>query len=119
MLRWNLRIRLPYRVWAHTVYGMKMTMHIDEVLLERVMEKYGLETKTDAVNFALNELDRKARLRAMLEEGLGLTAEELGEAVYEGYDPENLRIGNPTGWTGGESSRVAEPEAGYGTKRPD
>ncbi len=84
---------------------MKMTMHIDEALLARVMDKYGLETKTDAVHFALNELDRKARLQAMLKEGLGLPAEEWKDAVYEDYDPMKLR--------------VAEDPSAYGTPRPD
>lgn len=84
---------------------MKMTMHIDEALLARVMETYDLETKTDAVHFALNELDRKARLRAMLNEGLGLTPEELADSVDPSYDPIALR--------------VAEDPARYGTSRPD
>lgn len=85
--------------------AMKMTMHIDDELLARVMEKYGLETKTDAVHFALNELDRKARLREMMKTGLGLTPEELGDAIYEDYDLESLR--------------VAETPRSYGADRPD
>ena len=93
------------RYGYHTLYGMKMTMHIDEVLLEKVMESYGLETKTDAVHFALNELDRKARLKAMLKEGLGLPAEAWKDAVYEDYDPVALR--------------VAEDPKAYGASRPD
>lgn len=84
---------------------MKMTMHIDEALLERVMASYGLETKTDAVHFALNELDRKARLKGMLKGGLGLSAEDLEDAVSEGYDPVRLR--------------VAEDAVSYGASRPD
>lgn len=84
---------------------MKMTMHIDEALLARVMDRYGLETKTDAVHFALNELDRKARLKAMLKDGLGLSAEDLEDAVYEDYDPLKLR--------------VAEDPKSYGTSRSD
>ncbi|WP_353567892.1 type II toxin-antitoxin system VapB family antitoxin [Haloferula sargassicola] len=83
---------------------MKMTMHIDEALLARVMETYDLETKTDAVHFALNELDRKARLRAMLKEGLGLTPEELKEGVDPNYDPMRMR--------------VAEDITPYGSERP-
>ena len=70
---------------------MKMTMHIDEALLAAVMERYGFETKTDAVHFALNELDRKARLKEVLKAGLGATPEELKAAVYEDYDLESLR----------------------------
>ena len=47
---------------------MKMTMHIDEVVLEEVMVNYDFETKTDAVNFALKELDRLKKLRKMRKE---------------------------------------------------
>jgi len=82
---------LPYPVWAHTVYGMKMTMHIDEALLAAVMERYDFATKTDAVHFALNELDRLARLKEIMEAGLGATPEELKAAVYEDYDLASLR----------------------------
>lgn len=71
---------------------MKMTMHIDEALLERVMAKYELATKTDAVNFALRELDRLARLREALEAGMGMSEEELKESVYEDYDLNSLRV---------------------------
>lgn len=71
---------------------MKMTMHIDEALLKRVMDTYELETKTDAVEYALKELDRRARMKKFLKEGLGLTSEELKDAVYPGYDPDNLKV---------------------------
>ena len=88
---------------------MKMTMHIDEALLKRVMDTYGLETKTDAVEFALKELDRKARLKKFITEGLGLSSKELKEAVYPGYEAERLVPG----------TRVAEEPPPYGTGRPD
>lgn len=84
---------------------MKMTMHIDDRLLASVMDRYGLETKTDAVHFALRELDRRARLKEMLKSGLGLEPEDFEGAVVEGYDPRSLR--------------VAEDPAPYGTDRPD
>ncbi|WP_367872451.1 type II toxin-antitoxin system VapB family antitoxin [Luteolibacter sp. Populi] len=86
-----------------------MTMHIDDALLKRVMDTYGLETKTDAVEYALKELDRKARLRKFMKEGLGLTAAELKDAVYPGYAADR-----PT-----PSSRVAEESPPYGAPRPD
>ena len=54
---------------------MKMTMHIDEHILEEVMEDYDFATKTDAVNFALKELGRLKKLRKMMQEGLGFSAE--------------------------------------------
>jgi Arc/MetJ family transcription regulator len=84
---------------------MKMTMHIDDALLKRVMETYELETKTDAVHYALRELDRRARMKKFLKEGLGLTTDELKDAVYPGYHPDNVR--------------VAEDPAPYGSARPD
>ena len=70
---------------------MKMTMHIDEALLERVMDRYELETKTDAVNFALRELDRRARLREVMEAGMGMSEEELKGSVFEDYDLQTRR----------------------------
>jgi Arc/MetJ family transcription regulator len=84
-------------------------MHIDDALLKRVMDTYELETKTDAVEFALKELDRKARLRKFMKEGLGLTAKELKDSVYPGYDPDHVM----------PSLKVAEDEKPYGTRRPD
>jgi len=65
---------------------MKMTMHIDEAVLDRIVHTYGFDSKTEAVNFALNELDRKARLRAFLKNGLGFSAEELKASVDPDYD---------------------------------
>lgn len=86
---------------------MKMTMHIDEALLKRVVEAYGCESKTEAVEMALREMDRKVRYREFLKEGLGLTREELMDAVIPGYDPKNLNI---TRYTHEDlpSSKVAE-----------
>ncbi|QQL44737.1 type II toxin-antitoxin system VapB family antitoxin [Sulfuriroseicoccus oceanibius] len=71
---------------------MKMTMHIDEALLEEVMEMYGFETKTDAVDFALRELNRRKKLRAFMKEGLGLSEDELKSAVYPDYDLKAMRV---------------------------
>ena len=74
---------------------MKMTMHIDEKILEEVMDTFGCVTKTDAVDFALRELVRKRKLREFGKTGLGLTPEELGNAVIPGYDPLSLRCAEP------------------------
>jgi Arc/MetJ family transcription regulator len=71
---------------------MKMTMHIDEKLLEGVMETYGCETKTEAVDFALRELDRKARFREMVKSGMGMTPEELADSVDPNYDVQAMRV---------------------------
>jgi len=87
---------------CHTRYGMKMTMHIDEAVLEEVMETFGYETKTDAVNSALREMIRIKKLRELGRTGLGLTKEELMNAVDPDYDPMQFR-------------RVAEPPSDYRT----
>ena len=71
---------------------MKMTMHIDEKILDEVMDTFGCVTKTDAVDFALRELVRKRKLREFGKTGLGLTPDELANAFYPDYDPMALRV---------------------------
>jgi len=71
---------------------MKMTMHIDKDLLQRVMETYGYASKTEAVEMALRELDRRTRFREFGRTGLGLTPEELADAVDPNYDLMAMRI---------------------------
>ena len=56
---------------------MKMTMYIDEELLARVMEATGTTSKTKAIDLALREMDRKAKLIKLSASGLGLTPDEL------------------------------------------
>lgn len=65
---------------------MKMTMHIDEGLLERVMRLHGCASKTEAVDLALRELERRHALAAYATSGLGLSADELREGVAPDYD---------------------------------
>ena len=72
---------------------MKMTLHIDEALLERVTAIYGCESKTAAVALALSEMERRHTLRSYAKTGLGLTADELREAVDPGYDLMASRYG--------------------------
>lgn len=71
---------------------MKMTMHIDEDLLQRVMDHHEFASKTEAVDFALREIDRKVKLRAYAKTGLGMTSEELKSSVYPDYDVVALRM---------------------------
>jgi len=66
--------------------GMKMTLHIDDELLARVMAATGTGNKTRAVDLALREMDRRAALLKLTSAGLGLTAEELREAVDPAYE---------------------------------
>ena len=70
---------------------MKMTMYIDDELLARVMEATGTTSKTRAIDIALREMDRRAKLVNLSSAGLGLTADELKEAVDPAYDLETLR----------------------------
>lgn len=87
---------------------MKMTMHIDEALLKRVMEDYECNTKTEAVDMALREMDRNARMRDFAKNGLGLTPEEWKGAVAPDYDPKDLSTYRPMG------TKVAEDTPKYG-----
>jgi Arc/MetJ family transcription regulator len=82
---------------------MKMTMHIDEDLLDRVVERFGCVSKTEAVDMALKEMDRKAAFRDFVKTGLGYTAEELKNAVAPDYDILAMR--------------AAEPTSAYGSKK--
>lgn len=73
------------------MYGMKMTMYIDDALLARVMEATGTTSKTKAIDLALREMDRRAKLIKLTSGGLGLEPDELKETVDPLYDLERLR----------------------------
>jgi Arc/MetJ family transcription regulator len=62
---------------------MKMTMHINDALLKRVMKYHGLTSKTAAIDLALRKMDRRAELVRLAKAGLGLSTAELKKA----YDP--------------------------------
>ena len=85
---------------------MKMTMHVDDALLARVMEATGVTSKTKAIDLALREMDRKAKLVKLTYEGLGLSADELKDAVDPAYSLEELRRREMPG-TYGRKRRVA------------
>jgi Arc/MetJ family transcription regulator len=70
---------------------MKMTLHIDEELLGRVMEATGTTSKTKAIDLALREMDRRAKLLKLSAAGLGLGPEELKGTLDPAYDLESLR----------------------------
>lgn len=98
-------MRKNLRGWGkcHTEYGMKMTMHIDEALLARVMAAHGCESKTEAVDMALREMARKAGFRAMVAAASPFSPAELRAAVEPSYDVAALR--------------AAEPKADYKARR--
>jgi len=86
-------------------YCMKMTMHIDEALLRRVMQATGATSKTRAVDLALRELDRRAELIRLAREGLGLAAEELKHAFHPDSDPATTLRCAEAGRSHGSKSR--------------
>ena len=73
------------------MYGMKMTMYIDDDLLHRVMEATGTTSKTKAIDLALREMDRRARLMNLTAAGLGLGPDELKDVVDPAYNLEEMR----------------------------
>jgi Arc/MetJ family transcription regulator len=105
---------LPYFLlavwqWGHTMgLVMKMTMHIDEDVLDRVMKITGAKTKTEAVEIALTEMARRHKLKELFTAGLGLTPDELKAAFAPESDPDHISENLP---------RVAEPPASYGEPR--
>ncbi|MBC8040554.1 MAG: type II toxin-antitoxin system VapB family antitoxin [Opitutaceae bacterium] len=88
---------------------MKMTMHIDEEVLDRVMKITGAKTKRAAVEIALNEMARRHKLKELFSAGLGLTPEELKNAFDPASDP-TLDPAEPL-------QNVAEDQAPYGQPR--
>jgi Arc/MetJ family transcription regulator len=70
---------------------MKMTLHIDDKLLARVMAATGAASKTKAIDLALREVDRRAKLVSLATEGLGLDPDELKDALDPAYDLDAMR----------------------------
>ena len=68
-----------------------MTMHIDDDLLARVMEATGTTNKTKAIDLALREMDRRAKLVKLTASGLNLTNNELKDSVEPAYSLEEMR----------------------------
>ncbi|MEM7600835.1 MAG: type II toxin-antitoxin system VapB family antitoxin [Verrucomicrobiota bacterium] len=71
---------------------MKLTINVDEALLDRVVEITEAATKTEAITIALREVDRRARLVEVLREGTGASSEELKTMFDPASDPTALRV---------------------------
>ncbi len=71
---------------------MKLTLNIDDELLDRVREMTGAKTKTDAIHIALNEMDRRHKLIAMLaKDDFGMTSADWKSAWADpGPDAEDF-----------------------------
>jgi len=92
----------PYRGFI-----MKMTMHIDEDVLDRVMKITGAKTKTAAVEIALSEMARRHKMKELFSAGLGLTPDELRNVFAPESDPDAISV-----------KHVAESPAPYGKPDP-
>lgn len=88
---------------------MKMTMHIDEDVLARVMKITGAGTKTEAVEIALKEMARRHKMKELFTAGLGLSADELRNA----FDPASEAANAPDA-----QAAAAEATAPYGKPDP-
>lgn len=87
---------------------VKMTMHIDEDVLTRVMQVTGASTKREAVEIALREMARRHKLKELLTQDLGLTPEQW---KAEGASTPSDHLENP-------NRAVAEGEMPYGQPGP-
>jgi len=76
---------------------MKLTINLDKELLENAVRATGAKTKTEAITIALREVERQARLREVLREGLGASADELRAMFDSASDPMNLRVAQEGG----------------------
>jgi hypothetical protein len=86
---------------------MKMTMHIDEDVLARVMKVTGAKTKTLAVEIALKEMARRHKMKELFTAGLGLTPDELRNAFAPESETADQR-----------DLSAAEDKASYGKPGP-
>lgn len=70
---------------------MKITLNVDDRLLRRVVKSTGSKTKTAAIDYALREMDRRARLTEVLGRGTGLSGDALAAMFDPASDPVGLR----------------------------
>jgi hypothetical protein len=75
---------------------MKLTLNIDDALLARVMEATGAKTKTEAINAALAEIDRRNKLITLLSEEIKMTPKEwanaIDESAWDVAEAESMRV---------------------------
>jgi len=72
---------------------MKLTLNVEEDLLERVRVALGVKSKTEAIHHALSEIDRRHALRTLLAEDFGMSAEDWRRAWNEGNSAQSLNEG--------------------------
>jgi len=96
---------------------MKMTLHIDEALLNRVTSIYGCESKTAAVALALRELERRHTLKSYAGRGLGFTPGELRESLDPAYDLMASRYGSAVPAKGTAPATTSTSRKPHGRRR--
>lgn len=79
---------------------MKITLNVNDELLDRVMKAFEVESKTQAIDLALREADRRHQLRTLAVEGMGMTPAELGDVIDPNYDLMAARVAEGTGLYG-------------------
>lgn len=67
---------------------MKTTIDLDEKKLRNVMKLKGIKTRREAIDYALAEAERRAKLDVLLREPL---PEIKGAWLREGYEVKDLR----------------------------
>lgn len=72
--------------------GMKLTFNVDGELLERVVRQTGARTKTEAIQIALREIDRRGRLVEVLREGCGIGPEDLRHLFAPAAPPAEWQV---------------------------
>ncbi len=79
-------VQIPYNVW------MKMTMHIDDVLLAKAKTIAGVSSKTATIDMALREFVRRGELVRGLTSYLDRTPAELKDMFDPDYDLDAMRL---------------------------
>ncbi|MCB1226334.1 MAG: type II toxin-antitoxin system VapB family antitoxin [Verrucomicrobiales bacterium] len=92
---------------------MKITLNMDDALLDRVMASTGAATKTEAILTALREVDRRSRLVEVLREGTGATREELKTMFDPASDALELRVAESRS---GKTGKAAAKKISYRSK---
>jgi Arc/MetJ family transcription regulator len=98
---------------------MKLTLNIDDELLDRVREMTGAKTKTEAIHIALHEMDRRNKLIELLaKDDFGMTAADW-KSAWEDPGPEaeefTARVAETPGKTAPASAAPKKPVT-YGRK---
>jgi hypothetical protein len=93
---------------------MKMTMNIDEGVLNEVMEITGARTKTAAVEMALTEMARRRKLT----KAFRALAEIPGEDLASGYDFRAWEAREKVVYSFEEGPSLRVAEDSYLTEKP-